>query len=165
MKKGLILMLAALMLAASLTACAATQPYYDGYSNVSTTRNGYVNGTNGYGGVYNGTNYNPGYNGTGYSQSGTATGRTVTGSTSGTAMRRAGRDDAAEKQRRIPLDETGRQGHSKRSRKGCRRDFLGHVSRKGFPETGSLFLVFGMIDQNAFTAAFSAASALRYQLR
>lgn len=47
MKKGLILMLAALMLAASLTACAATQPYYDGYSNVSTTRNGYVNGTNG----------------------------------------------------------------------------------------------------------------------
>ena len=80
MKKGLILMLAALMLAASLTACAATQPYYDGYSNVSTTRNGY-------GGVYNGTNYNPGYNGAGYSQSGTATGRTVTGSTSGTAMR------------------------------------------------------------------------------
>ena len=79
--------------------------------------------------------------------------------------RRAGRDDAAEKQRRIPHDETGRQGHSKRSRKGCRRDFFGHVSRKGFPETGSLFLVFGMIDQNAFTAAFSAASALRYQLR
>ena len=54
---------------------------------------------------------------------------------------------------------------TKQSRKGCRRDFLGHVSRKGFPETGSLFLVFGMIDQNAFTAAFSAASALRYQLR
>ena len=82
-----ILLLAALMLAVSLTACAATQPYYDGYSNVSTTRNGYVNGTNGYGGMYNGTNYNPGYNGAGYSQSGTATGRTVTGSTSGTAMR------------------------------------------------------------------------------
>ena len=68
-------------------ACAATQPYYDGYSNVSTTRNGYVNGTNGYGGMYNGTNYNPGYNGAGYSQSGTASGRTATGSTSGTAMR------------------------------------------------------------------------------
>ena len=81
------LVLAALMLAVSLTACAATQPYYDGYSNVSTTRNGYVNGTNGYGGMYNGTNYNPGYNGAGYSQSGTASGRTVTGSTSGTAMR------------------------------------------------------------------------------
>ena len=74
MKKGLILVLAALMLAVSLTACAATQPYYDGYSNVSTTRNGYVNGTNGYGGMYNGTNYNPGYNGAGYSQSGTASG-------------------------------------------------------------------------------------------
>ena len=44
MKKGLLLLLAALMLAAMLTACAATQPY-DGYSNVSTTRNGYVNGT------------------------------------------------------------------------------------------------------------------------
>ena len=92
MKKGLILVLAALMLAASLTACAATQPYYDGYSNVSTTRNGYVNGTNGYSGMYNGT-YAPGYNGyTGYNgaaygQSGTANGRTVTGSTSGTAMR------------------------------------------------------------------------------
>ena len=83
MKKGLILVLAALMLAVSLTACAATQPYYDGYSNVSTTRNGYVNGTNGYGG----TNYNPGYNGAGYSQRGTASGRSVTGSTSGTAMR------------------------------------------------------------------------------
>lgn len=65
MKKGLILLLAALMLAAMLTACAATQPY-DGYSNVSTTRNGYVNGTNGYSGMYNGT-YAPGYNGyTGY---------------------------------------------------------------------------------------------------
>ena len=90
MKKGLILMLAALMLAASLTACAATQPYYDGYSNVSTTRNGYVNGTNGYSGMngmYNGTTYNPGYNGAAYGQSSTANGRTVTGSTSGTAMR------------------------------------------------------------------------------
>ena len=30
MKKGLILVLAALMLAVSLTACAATQQYYDG---------------------------------------------------------------------------------------------------------------------------------------
>ena len=40
MKKGLILLLAALMLAVMLTACAATQPYYDGYSNVSTTRTG-----------------------------------------------------------------------------------------------------------------------------
>lgn len=52
MKKGLIvLMLIALV--CMLTACAATQPYMDGYSNVSTTRNGYVNGTNGY--AYGGT--------------------------------------------------------------------------------------------------------------
>ena len=54
MKKGVLLLLAALMLAVMLTACAATQPY-DGYSNVSTTRNGYVNGTYGYSGMYNGT--------------------------------------------------------------------------------------------------------------
>lgn len=49
MKKGLLMLLAALMLAAMLTGCAQTQPYNGGYSNVSTTRNGYVNGTNGYG--------------------------------------------------------------------------------------------------------------------
>ena len=62
-------------------------------------------------------------------------------------------------------DKAGRQGYSKRGGKGCGRDLLGHVSGKGFPETGSLFLVFGMIDQNAFTAAVSAARALRYQPR
>ena len=49
--------------------------------------------------------------------------------------------------------------------KGCGRDLLGHVSGKGFPETGSLFHVFERIDQNAFTAAVSAARALRYQPR
>ena len=89
MKKGLLLLLAALMLAAMLTACAATQPYYDGYSNVSTTRNGYVNGTNGnagtYTGMYNGS-YQPnsanGY--TGYSG---ASGHSMTGSTAGTTVR------------------------------------------------------------------------------
>ena len=70
MKKGLIPVLAALTLAASLSACAATQPYDVGYSNVSTTRNGYVNGTNGYAGMYNGTTYTPGYNGTVYNQTG-----------------------------------------------------------------------------------------------
>ena len=97
MKKGLLLLLAALMLAAMLTACAATQPY-DGYSNVSTTRNGYVNGTNGYSAMYNGT-YAPGYNGytgsNGYNNyangpTGTGTsaaGRTATSSTTGSAAR------------------------------------------------------------------------------
>ena len=89
MKKGLILLLAALMLAVMLTACAATQPYYDGYSNVSTTRNGYVNGTNGYAGTYNGMyngSYQPGStNGyTGYSG---ASGHSMTGSTAGTTVR------------------------------------------------------------------------------
>ena len=91
MKKGLILLLAALMLAVMLTACAATQPY-DGYSNVSTTRNGYVNGTNGYSGMYNGT-YAPGYNGyNGYTNGQTglgtsAAGRTPAGSAAGSAAR------------------------------------------------------------------------------
>ena len=97
MKKGLLLLLAALMLAVMLTACAATQPY-DGYSNVSTTRNGYVNDTNGYSGMYNGT-YAPGYNSytgsNGYNnyangQTGTGTsaaGRTATSSTTGSAAR------------------------------------------------------------------------------
>ena len=103
MKKGLLLLLAALMRAAMLTACAATQPY-DGYSNVSTTRNGYVNGTNGYSGMYNGT-YATGYNGctryNGYTGSGSynsyangqtgmgtsAAGRTATSSTTGSAAR------------------------------------------------------------------------------
>ena len=87
MKKGLILALAALMLAASLSACAATQPYYDGYSNVSTTRNGYVNGTNGYSGMPGGTTYAPGYNGAVYGQRGAVGSGAVTGGTSGAAMR------------------------------------------------------------------------------
>ena len=90
MKKGLILMLAALMLAASLTACAATQPYYDGYSNVSTTRSGYVNGTNGYAGTYNGMyngSYQPGSaNGYTGGYAGTS-GQHMTGSTAGTTVR------------------------------------------------------------------------------
>ena len=89
MKKGLILVLAALMLAASLTACAATQPYYDGYSNVSTTRNGYVNGTNGYAGTYNGM-YNGSYqpnSANGYTGYSGASGHSMTGSTAGTTVR------------------------------------------------------------------------------
>ena len=89
MKKGLILMLAALMLAVMLTACAATQPYYDGYSNVSTTRNGYVNGTNGYAGTYNGM-YNGSYqpnSANGYTGYSGTTGQRMTGSTAGTTVR------------------------------------------------------------------------------
>ena len=82
MKKGLLLLLAALMLAAMLTACAATQPY-DGYSNVSTTRNGYVNGTNGYTGSGSYNSYANGQTGMGTS----AAGRTATSSTTGSAVR------------------------------------------------------------------------------
>ena len=88
MKKGLLLLLAALMLAVMLTACAATQPY-DGYSNVSTTRNGYVNGTNGYAGTYNGM-YNGSYqpnSANGYTGYSGTTGQRMTGSTAGTTVR------------------------------------------------------------------------------
>ena len=89
MKKGLILLLAALMLAVMLTACAATQPYYDGYSNVSTTRSGYVNGTNGYAGTYHGM-YNGSYqpnSANGYTGYSGASGHSMTGSTAGTTVR------------------------------------------------------------------------------
>lgn len=76
MKKGLLFLLTALLLATFLTACAQIQPYNGRYSNVSTTRNGYVNGTNSY--VNGATGYeNSYYNGAngyvnGY-QGGTAT--------------------------------------------------------------------------------------------
>ncbi len=72
MKKGLLFLLTALLLATFLTACAQIQPYNGRYSNVSTTRNGYVNGTNSY--VNRTTGYVNGANGyvNGY-QGGTAT--------------------------------------------------------------------------------------------
>lgn len=76
MKKGLIVLMILAVLC-MLTACAATQPYDGGYSNVSTTRNGYVNGMNGY--AYGGTSgmygTTPGYNGQNaynYNQGGTS---------------------------------------------------------------------------------------------
>ena len=47
MKRAWILTLIACLICASLSACAGTiYPYSDGYSHVSTTDNGYVNGTN-----------------------------------------------------------------------------------------------------------------------
>ena len=111
MKKGLLLLLAALMLAVMLTACAATQPY-DGYSNVSTTRKMYdtwskdaalpmfnratdgtyapgYNGYTGYNG-YNGYTGSNGYNNYANGQTGmgtSASGRTAAGSTTGSAAR------------------------------------------------------------------------------
>ena len=66
MKRILILALTVLMLAAVFTACGTTayvDDPYRGYSNVSTTRDGTVNGTNGYAYGYNGA-YANGYNGT-----------------------------------------------------------------------------------------------------
>lgn len=91
MKKCVLLLLATLMLASALTGCAAAQPYTRGYSNVSTTRNGYVNGTNGYvdgyDGVYSGGMYGS-YDGavTGYARRGTGTG-TTNSAASGAAQR------------------------------------------------------------------------------
>lgn len=94
MKRILILALTVLMLAAVLCACGTTAYVGDpnrGYSNVSTTRDGTVNGTNGYGynnggyaGGYAGTNgYAGGMTGTnGYANSGMtgyANGNTTTG--------------------------------------------------------------------------------------
>ena len=66
MKRILVLALTVLMLAAVFTACGTTayvDDPYRGYSNVSTTRDGTVNGTNGYAYGYNGA-YANGYNGT-----------------------------------------------------------------------------------------------------
>ena len=99
MKKLTLLVLCALVLASVFAGCSATaymdDPYAGGYSNVSTTRNGAVNGTNGryadynangsYNGTYNGT-YGA-YPNTGRTQSSsstTTTGRT--GSYTGTGM-------------------------------------------------------------------------------
>lgn len=62
MKRSLILTLAALSLSTLLCACSATGTVdpYSGYSNVSTTHDGRVNGTNGNsytGGATNGRTY------------------------------------------------------------------------------------------------------------
>lgn len=80
MKRIAILALSVLLLTALLCACSATgtmDPYYGGYSNVSTTRNGRVNGTNdgyyrsqyGYNGMYGQTGYANGYAQGGYAGS------------------------------------------------------------------------------------------------
>ena len=77
MKRIAILALSVLLLTALLCACSAIgtmDPYYGGYSNVSTTRNGRVNGTNdgyyrgqyGYNGMYGQTGYANSYGRTGY---------------------------------------------------------------------------------------------------
>ena len=114
MKKLTLFLLAALMIASVFTGCSASaymdDPYAGGYSNVSTTRNGTVNGTNdryynGYGAYgygYDANGYGSSYNynttapssttGTARQTTGTGTGTTTgrtgsyTGTTSGTGM-------------------------------------------------------------------------------
>lgn len=87
MKRIAILALSVLLLTALLCACSATgtmDPYYGGYSNVSTTRNGRVNGTNdgyyrgqyGYNGMYGQTGYANGYGQNGYTNGSAASGYT-----------------------------------------------------------------------------------------
>lgn len=118
MKKWTLLILAVFVVASVFAGCSASaymdDPYRNGYSNVSTTRNGTVNGTNGryagynygydnyqngaYPGTYNGNSagtYNGNTNGvydstTGTTRNATTTGTNRTGSytgtTSGTGM-------------------------------------------------------------------------------
>lgn len=96
MKRIAILALSVLLLAALLCACSATgtmDPYYGGYSNVSTTRNGRVNGTNdgyyrgqyGYNGMYGQTGYANGYAQGGYAGSSYPNGYSQNGYTNGSA--------------------------------------------------------------------------------
>ena len=94
MKRIAILALSVLLLTALLCACSATgtmDPYYGGYSNVSTTRNGRVNGTNagyyrgqyGYNGMYGQTGYANGYAQGGYAGSSYPNGYSQNGYTNG----------------------------------------------------------------------------------
>lgn len=96
MKRIAILALSVLLLTALLCACSATgtmDPYYGGYSNVSTTRNGRVNGTNdgyyrgqyGYNGMYGQTGYANGYAQGGYAGSSYPNGYGQNGYTNGSA--------------------------------------------------------------------------------
>ena len=96
MKRIAILALSVLLLTALLCACSATgtmDPYYGGYSNVSTTRNGRVNGTNdgyyrgqyGYNGMYGQTGYANGYAQGGHAGSSYPNGYGQNGYTNGSA--------------------------------------------------------------------------------
>ena len=96
MKKFALLVLAALVLVSVFTGCSASaymdDPYAGGYSNVSTTRNGTVNGTNdryynGYGAY--GYSYDANGHGSSYNYNTTAPGNTA-GSTTGTARQTTG---------------------------------------------------------------------------
>ena len=96
MKRIVILVLAVLTLCSLLCACSATGNIdpYGGYSNVSTTRNGTVNGTNGrytgYGYYDGNTAYNGTYNGTYSAYPNAGTTRSTTTTTNGRTGTAAG---------------------------------------------------------------------------
>ncbi len=85
MKRTVILVLVTVLLLGALSACAASGYVDDGrgyYGNVSTTRNGYVNGTNHQGSGRSGVPYTPG-TGTQDTYRATTPGMTGTNGTSG----------------------------------------------------------------------------------
>ena len=97
MKKMTLFLLTVLVLASVFAGCSASaymdDPYAGGYSNVSTTRNGTVNGTNGRYAGYGYYDANGAYSaypdaGTNRSTTTATAGRTgsYTGTTSGTGM-------------------------------------------------------------------------------
>ncbi|MGN0978824.1 MAG: hypothetical protein ACI4PT_00650 [Candidatus Avoscillospira sp.] len=85
MKRMIAVLLSVMALAGVLTACSGTAAYGDGYGygNVSTTPNGYVNGTNGYNYGANGYGTNGYGGGYGYANgsSGTVNNGTTTNGT------------------------------------------------------------------------------------
>lgn len=86
MKRMIAVLLSVMILAGVLTACSGTAYYDDGYGygNVSTTPNGTVNGTNGYGaGGYGSNGY--GANGAGYANGRSGYGTNGTGYANGTS--------------------------------------------------------------------------------
>ena len=90
MKKLTIFVLAALVLASVFAGCSAQaymdDPYTGGYSNVSTTRNGTVNGTNGRYGGYGYETYPGVYSGNAAAGTTRSGAGTYSGTVSGTGM-------------------------------------------------------------------------------
>ena len=93
MKKMTLFLLTVLVLASVFAGCSASaymdDPYAGGYSNVSTTRNGTVNGTNGryagYGYYDGNAAYSGAYNGAYSAYPNAGTTRSATTTTTGTA--------------------------------------------------------------------------------
>ena len=94
MKKMTLFLLTALVLASVFAGCSASaymdDPYAGGYSNVSTTRNGTVNGTNGHYAGYGYYDGNTAYNGTYSAYPNAGTTRSTTTTTNGRTGTAAG---------------------------------------------------------------------------